>query len=119
MNLLQRFYGAVIDASDAFGASVEGVDVRNYRAHVYGHPDGFDAARVARENGHAQAAIPSAGIAAVDRDAVEADEVSEVSFTPGYVARTSDVPLYERLAEDDELEMREARDRDLDGIDSF
>ena len=119
MNLLQRFYGAVIDASDAFGASVEGVDIRTYRASLDGHPEGIAAARLAREYGDACVASPVAGIAAVDRDAVGADEVCDVRFTPGYVARTSDVPLYERLAEDDELEMREARDRDLDGIDSF
>ena len=119
MNLLQRFCTAVVDASDTWGASMQGVDVQTHRANLYGHPEGIAAARVARENGRAQVATPAASIAAVDRDAVEADEVSEDSFTPGYVARTSDVPLYERLAEDDELEMREARDRDLDGIDSL
>ncbi|MFN8995940.1 MAG: hypothetical protein ACK5X3_20065 [Pseudomonadota bacterium] len=46
MNLLERFCGAVIDASDAFGASMQGVDVKTHRENLYGHPDGIVAARV-------------------------------------------------------------------------
>ena len=46
MNLLQRFCSAVIDASDSWGASMEGVDIRTHRENLYGHPDGIVAARV-------------------------------------------------------------------------
>ena len=46
MNLLQRLCGAVIDASDKFGASMQGVDLRTHRARMYGHPDGIVAARL-------------------------------------------------------------------------
>ncbi len=45
MGLLHRFCNSIIDASDAFGASVAGVDVKSFRAHTYGHPDGIAAAR--------------------------------------------------------------------------
>lgn len=86
MNLLQRFYSAVIDASDAFGASVEGVDVRTYRTHVDGHPDGIVAARAAG------VAPPAAGVDQSDR--------GNCARAPFYAARTSDVPLYQTLAED-------------------
>lgn len=47
MNLLQRFCSSIIDASDAFGASMQGVDVKTHRENLYGHPDGIVAARVA------------------------------------------------------------------------
>lgn len=49
MHLLQKFCGAAIDASDASGESVAGLDVRSYRAHTYGHPDGIAAARASAQ----------------------------------------------------------------------
>jgi hypothetical protein len=51
MNLLQRICSAVIDASDAFGASMQGVDVQTHRVNLYGHAGGIVAARIARERG--------------------------------------------------------------------
>lgn len=108
MNLLQRFYSAVIDASDAFGASVGGVDIRTYRAHVDGHPDGIVAAHAAR------VASP---VDVPDRADAEDDAILGIDYpAPFYVARTSDVPLYQTLAEDLENEDRETRWRDLDDV---
>ena len=118
MNLLQRFYGAVIDASDAFGASVEGVDVRTYRAHVDGHPGGIVAARVARENGHARVASPAAGNDGSDLDEDDSD-LDWGANAPLSVALNSLHPTVRMHAYDLDDEMREARARDLDGIDSF
>ncbi len=45
MNLLQKFCSAVVNASDAIGASMQGVDVKTHRANLYGHPEGIVAAR--------------------------------------------------------------------------
>ncbi|MFN5156005.1 MAG: hypothetical protein ACK5Y7_02925 [Betaproteobacteria bacterium] len=36
----------MIDASDAFGASMQGVDVKTHRENPYAHPDGIVAASV-------------------------------------------------------------------------
>lgn len=91
MNLLQKFYSAVIDASDTFGVSVGGVDVRTYRAHVDGHPDGIVAARLA--------GVSSPGGVGQAADQDDSDPGTD-PIAPFYAARTSDVPLYQTLAED-------------------
>ena len=108
MNLLQRFCSTVIDASDAFGASMQGVDVKTHRANLYGHPDGIVAARVA-------GVVTPAGD---DRQVAHLDDANPgaVPIAPFYAARTSDVPLYQTLAEDLENEARETRWRDLDDV---
>jgi hypothetical protein len=86
MNLLQRFYSAVIDASDVIGASMQGVAVKTHRANIYGHPDGIVAAR-------------AAGVAPQAAGDDQGDD-GGYERTPFYVARTSDIPLYQTLAED-------------------
>jgi hypothetical protein len=109
MNLLQRFYSAVIDASDAFGAAVQGVDVNTHRANLYGHPDGIVAARAARV---------ASSVDVPDRADAEDGATLGIDYpAPFYVARTSDVPLYQTLAEDLENDAQEARWRDLDDAD--
>jgi hypothetical protein len=114
MNLLQRFCSAVIDASDAFGASMQGVDVRTHRQNLYGHADGIVAARVA-------GCPPPAGVARHVAHPEMADS-DAAPLAPFYAARTSDVPLYQTLAEDLEGEAREAREaqwRDFDDADRW
>jgi hypothetical protein len=109
MNLRQRFYNAVIDASDAFSASVEGVDVRTYRTHVDGHPDGIVAARLAGVAPPAQE-----GGRAFDRDESDQDWGSS---PPAFVAQNSVVPSVRAHAHDFDDEIRESRWRDLDDAD--
>ncbi len=105
MNLLQKICNAVVNASDAFGASMQGLDVKTHRANLYGHPDGIVAARVAAPAGDA-------------RQAADLDDANPgaASMAPFYAARTSDIPLYQTLAEDLENEARETRWRDLDDV---
>ena len=118
MNLLQRFCTAVVDVSDTWGASMQGVDVQTHRANLYGHPEGIAAARAARENGHARVASPAAGTAAVDRDEDDSD-LDWGANPPLSVALNSPHPTVRMHAYDLEDEMSQARGRDLDGIESF
>jgi hypothetical protein len=109
MNLLQRFYSAVIDASDAIGASMQGVDVKTHRANIYGHPDGIVAARLAGVAPPAQD-----GGRAPDRDDSDLDWGST---PPAFVAQNSIVPSVRAHAHDTEEQLREAAWRDLDDAD--
>jgi hypothetical protein len=111
MNLLQRFCTAVIDASDSWGASMQGVDVKTHRENLYGHPDGIVAARVA--------GCPPPARVARQVALPEMAESDAAPLAPFYAARTSDVPLYQTLADDLEGDDREARWRDIDDADRW
>ncbi len=106
MNLLQRFCSAVINASDAFGASMQGVDVKTHRANLYGHRDGIVAARVAGASAPAVAAGQE-----TDRDD---DDLVWGSMPPMNVALNSAVPSVRAHAHDLEDEMAESRWREGD-----
>lgn len=106
MNLLQKFCSAVIDASDALGASMQGVDVRTHRANLYGHPDGIVAARLAGGS-------PPAGDAGQVADQDDAD-LDWGLIAPVSVALNSAIPSVRAHAYDLDDEIQEAHWRDLD-----
>lgn len=106
MNLLQRFCSAVIDASDAFGASMQGVDVKTHRANLYGHSDGIVAAPVAG------ASAPA--VAAGQEKDPDDDDLAWGSMPPTNVALNSAVPSVRAHAHDLEDEMAESRWREDD-----
>ena len=96
MNLLQRFCSAVIDASDSWGASMEGVDIRTHRENLYGHPDGIVAARVEGTSPRVQ----------VEADGPARDQAAEDlawgPVVPTHVALNSPVPSVRARAYDNE-----------------
>jgi hypothetical protein len=96
MNLLQRFCSAVIDTSDAFGASMQGVDVRTHRQNLYGHADGIVAARVEGTSPRVQ--VEAGGPA---RDPF-AEDLDWGPMAPTYVAVNSPIPLVRAHADDNE-----------------
>ena len=77
MKLMQKFYGLVIDATDAFGNLGSGVDVRTYREQTYGHPDGVAAARAEGVNVPAVTRKVAAGASAVQTGLPQVDLNSE------------------------------------------
>jgi hypothetical protein len=110
MNLLQRFCTAVIDASDAWGASMEGVDIRTHRENLYGHPDGITAAREAGASPRVQ--VEAAG-------SVRAPFDDDLPWgTPGKALACSSLLVRGRI-EARELEEQQARWRDNFGRDSL
>jgi hypothetical protein len=113
MSLLQRFCTAVIDASDAWGASMQGVDIRTHRENLYGHPDGITAAREAGASPRVQV---EAGRSA--RDPSDGDEYCGL-FAPTGLALRSPIPGVRSFAQDRELEEQQARWRDNFGRDSL
>ena len=112
MNLLERFYTAVIDASDAFGASMQGVDVKTHRENLYGHPDGIVAARV--EGASPRVRVEADGPA---RDPF-AEDLAWGLFPPTHIALNSPDPGVRSHAHDRELE-EQARWRDSDDADRW
>jgi hypothetical protein len=112
MNLLQRFCSAVIDASDTFGASMEGVDIRTHRENLYGHPDGIVAAREAGASPRVQV---EAGSSAQD---VAHDLACGPEGHPGIALPCSSVMVRARVEGARELE-EQARWRDNFGRDSL
>ncbi len=116
MSLLQRFCTAVIDASDAWGASMEGVDIRTHRENLYGHPDGIVAAREAGASPRVQ--VEAAGSV---RGPLDGD-LGWGPMAPTHVAVTSPDPAVrayylERLELEDQARWRDNFGRDsLSGL---
>jgi hypothetical protein len=112
MNLLQRFCTAVIDASDSWGASMQGVDVKTHRENLYGHPDGIVAARVEGTSPRVQ----------VEADGPARDPLAEERawglFAPTTLALSSTIPGVRSYALDREHE-EQARWRDIDDADRW
>lgn len=106
MNLLQKICNAVIDTSDAIGASMQGVDVKTHRENLYGHPDGIVAARVAG----ASAMVLAAGQVTDSDD----DDLPWGSMPPTDVALNNVDPLVRSHAYDLEDELAESRWREDD-----
>lgn len=104
MNLLQRICSAVIDASDAFGASMQGVDVQTHRVSLYGHAGGIVAARIARERGDPIAATHPIPTEALDQNGDDSDLAWGAS-PPHSVALNSADPMVRAHAHDLEDEL--------------
>ena len=113
MSLLQRFCTAVIDASDSWGASMEGVDIRTHRENLYGHPDGIVAAREAGASPRVQVE------AAVSARGPFHDDLDCLAFAPTTLALSSTNPAVRSYALEREREEQEARWRDIFGRDSL
>jgi hypothetical protein len=112
MSLLQRFCTAVIDASDSWGASMEGVDIRTHRENLYGHPDGITAAREAGGSPRVQVEADSSAQDVAD------DLVCGPEGHPGIAPACSSLIVRARVASARELE-EQARWRDNFGRDSL
>jgi hypothetical protein len=113
MSLLQRFCTAVIDASDAWGASMEGVDIRTHRENLYGHPDGIVAAREAGASPRVQ--VEAAGsVRGPFREDLDCWALASTSL-----ALSSTNPSVRSYALEREREEQEARWRDNFGRDSL
>jgi hypothetical protein len=112
MNLLQRFCTAVIDASDSWGASMQGVDVKTHRENLYGHPDGIVAARVEGTSPRVQ--VEADGPA---RDPFAEDQDWGLSPYSGLALLSPDPSVRSRACQ--VLEEEEARWRDFDDADRW
>ncbi|MFN8892364.1 MAG: hypothetical protein ACK5Y8_01195 [Betaproteobacteria bacterium] len=123
MNLLQRFCTAVIDASDSWGASMQGVDVKTHRENLYGHPDGIVAARVEGTSPRVQVEAdgPARDPFAEDQDwgLSPYSGLALLSPDPSVRSRACQVLEEEEAQSREDLEEEQARWRDFDDADRW